>query len=104
MAFVAQQISKLKLDLPPTAIGKDYILEGDFFQKHQIELDIKSHFWAAGLMADKEERFEFNLLGLTFGLDFKEPALKLLIVGRIRTSNFQGRTGHLQPFLVTDII
>jgi hypothetical protein len=31
MAFVAQQISKLKLDLPPTAIGKDYILEGDFF-------------------------------------------------------------------------
>jgi hypothetical protein len=30
--------------------------------------------------------------------------LKLLIVGRIGTSNFQGRTGHLQPFLVTDII
>ena len=54
-----------------------------------MELDIKSHFWAAGLMTAKEEGFEFNLLGLTFGLDFKEPALKLLIVGRIGTSNFQ---------------
>jgi len=31
----------------------------------------------------QEEGVEVNLLGLTFGLDFKNPAIKLPIVGRI---------------------
>jgi hypothetical protein len=48
-----------------------------------------SLYGMAGLMAAEEEGFEFNLLGLTFGLDFKEPALKLPIVGRIGSSNYQ---------------
>ena len=43
----------------------------------------------AGLMAAEEEGFEFNLLGLTFGLNFKEPALKLPIVGQIGPFNYQ---------------
>jgi hypothetical protein len=33
MAFVARQISELKLDLPSTAIGKGYIPGSNFFFK-----------------------------------------------------------------------
>jgi hypothetical protein len=35
-----------------------------------------SLFGLAGLMTAKEGGLEFNLLGLTFGFDFKEPAVK----------------------------
>jgi hypothetical protein len=31
----------------------------------------------------REEGFELNLLGLTFGVDVAEPALKLPMVGRL---------------------
>ena len=38
-------------------------------------------------MVAEEKKLEFDLLGLTFGLDFKEPALKLPLVGQIAVSN-----------------
>ncbi len=87
-AFVAREIPELKLDLPPTAIGKDYIPGGGPFAEtpsgtgYQVSL-----FGLAGLMAAKEEGFEINLLGLTFGVDFKDPALKLPIAGRVGTAS-----------------
>jgi hypothetical protein len=37
----------------------------------------------AGVLAGWEEGLEVNLLGLTFGLDVKEPALKLPGWGRL---------------------
>lgn len=86
-AFVAREIPELKLDLPPTAIGKDFIPGGGFVATtpsgtgYQISI-----FGLAGLLAGKEEGLEINLLGLTFGLDFKDPALKLPIAGRIGTA------------------
>ncbi len=36
-----------------------------------------------GLTAGLAEGLELNLLGMTFGLDFLRPALKLPFVGRI---------------------
>ena len=83
-AFVARQVPELKLDLPPTAIGKDFIPGGSLFAEtpsgtgYQISL-----LGLVGLLAAKEEGLEVNLLGLTFGLDFKGLALKLPIAGRI---------------------
>ncbi len=35
------------------------------------------------MLAAWEEGFEVNLLGFTFGLDVKDPALKLPIAGRV---------------------
>lgn len=87
-AFVAREIPELKLDLPPTAIGKDYIPGGGFVAAtpsgtgYQLSL-----FGLAGLLAGMEEGVEINLLGLTFGLDIKDPALKLPIAGRIGTAS-----------------
>jgi hypothetical protein len=36
-----------------------------------------------GLVAGWEDGLEVNVLGLSFGLDVKDPALKLPIVGRL---------------------
>ena len=83
-AFVARQVPALRVDLPPTAIGKDYLPawnpvasspSGTGFQVSVIGL--------AGVMLALEEGLEVNLLGLTFGVDVNPPALKLPGIGRI---------------------
>jgi hypothetical protein len=83
-AFVARQVPALRVDLPPTAIGKDFLPvsspvasspSGTGFQVSIVGL--------AGLMLAFEEGLEVNLLGLTFGLDVNPPALKLPGIGRI---------------------
>jgi Na+-transporting methylmalonyl-CoA/oxaloacetate decarboxylase gamma subunit len=92
-AFVARAIPELKLDLPPTAIGKDYIPGGGLVAATPSGTGYQvSFFGLAGLLASREEGFEINLLGLTFGMDFKEPALKLPIAGRI------GSPSHTSPY------
>ena len=82
-AWVSRAVPELKVDLPPTAIGKDFL--GDRIvasapsgSGFQISL--------AGLLAltaSGVEGLEVNLLGLTFGIDPFSPALKLPLVGRI---------------------
>jgi len=87
-AHVARAVPELKLDLPPTAIGKDYLPNGDFYAQapsgtgYQVSL-----FGLLGLMASAEEGVELNLLGLTFGVDAKNPALKLPLAGRVGSGN-----------------
>lgn len=83
-AFVARQVPELKLDLPPTAVGKDFIPGGDFIAETPSGTGYQiSFFGLTGLLVAKEEGLEVNLFGLTFGLDFNNPAIKLPIVGRI---------------------
>lgn len=83
-AYVGRAVPELKLDLPPTAIGKDYLPGGAVVAMSpsgrggQLSL-----LGAAGLLAGWEEGFEVNVLGLTFGVDLKKPALKLPLVGRV---------------------
>ncbi len=83
-AFVARRVPELRLDLPPTAIGKDYLANGSIFGPapsgtgYQVSL-----FGALGVLVAAEEGFEINVLGLVFGVDFARPALKLPGVGRL---------------------
>lgn len=77
-AFIGRQVPELKLDLPPTAIGKDY-LPGEKFigtapsgTGHQVSL-----YGLAGLMVSREEGIELNFLGLDFGINPWKPALRL---------------------------
>ena len=77
-AFIGRQVPELKLDLPPTAIGKDYIPGEKFFSTapsgtgHQFSL-----YGLAGIMVSREEGVEFNILGLNFGINPWKPALRL---------------------------
>ena len=82
VAWITRAVPELQVDLPPTAIGKDYNRQvfdsapsGGGFQAS-----------AAGLLAltaSSVEGMELNLLGLTFGLNPFDPALKLPLIGRI---------------------
>jgi hypothetical protein len=82
-AWVSRAVPELKLDLPPTAIGKDFL--GDRIVASApsgsgFQLSLAGLF---ALTASGVEGLEVNLLGLTFGIDPFSPALKLPLVGRI---------------------
>ena len=95
IAHVARAVPELKLDLPPTAIGKDYIPGGDVVARapsgtgYQVSL-----FGLLGVLASAEEGLEINFLGLTFGIDPLDFAIKLPLAGRIGAGQIgAGRTG-----------
>lgn len=81
-AWVARRMPELRLDLPPTAIGKDYL--GDQFTDQspsgtgwQLSL-----FGMAGVLLAREEGIEINILGLTMGVDPMDLAIKIPGLGR----------------------
>lgn len=82
-AFVARQVPELRLDLPPTAIGKDYLGKSPVRQTPSGTGAQVSLMGAAGVLIGWEEGVEVNLLGLTFGVDPKSLSLKLPLIGRI---------------------
>lgn len=83
-AFVAREVAALRLDLPPTAIGKDYLPGWRPVAKSPSGTGFQVSFGGfAGVMLALEEGVEVNLLGLTFGVDVNPPALKLPGIGRI---------------------
>ena len=84
VAHIARQVPELKLDLPPTAIGKDYLphaaLVGETPSNTGIQVSLVG---ALGVLVGLEEGVELNLLGLTLGFDPLGPALKLPGIGRV---------------------
>ena len=83
-AYLGRAVPELRLDLPPTAIGKDYLPGGALAALSPSGTGLQlSLFGLLGLLAGWDEGLELNLLGLTFGLDVKHPALKLPAVGRL---------------------
>ena len=81
-AWVSRAVPELQLDLPPTAIGKDYLgyrlisraPSGSGFQI--------SFFGLMGVLISAVEGIEINLLGLSFGVNWNSPALRLPLAGR----------------------
>lgn len=83
-AFVARRVPELGLDLPVTAIGKDYLPGGAVLGRPPSGSGLQfSLLGAFGVILSKEEGFEMNVLGLSFGVDFLKPALKFPGIGRI---------------------
>jgi Protein of unknown function (DUF3750) len=80
-AWIARLVPELEIDLPPTAIGKDYLRgsvvasapSGSGFQVSLRGL--------LGVAASSVEGFELNLLGLNFGLG--PNGLKLPLIGTL---------------------
>ena len=81
---MARAVPELRVDLPPTAIGKDYLPGGALVAGtpsgtgYQVSL-----FGLVGVLVAVEEGLEINLLGLSFGIDPLDLALKLPMAGRI---------------------
>lgn len=82
VAHVLNKVPEIGAVLPPTAVGKDYPVDGsilartaDGFRLNAGGLVSLTMGWRAG--------FELNLLGLVAGFDVLRPALKLPGIGRI---------------------
>ena len=86
VAWITRAVPELRVDLPPTAVGKDYLGDrlvasapsGSGFQL--------SFGGLLGVTASGVEGIEFNILGLTFGIDPFDPAIKLPLLGRLGAS------------------
>jgi hypothetical protein len=81
-AWITRAVPELGADLPPTAIGKDYLgsLIGAAPSGSGLQFSLGGMF---ALTASAVEGLEVNLLGLTFGINPFDPALKLPLLGRL---------------------
>jgi hypothetical protein len=85
-AWIARAVPELQVDLPATAVGKDYI--GSTFVS-TAPSGSGFQFTLAGLLgiaAGPVEGFELNLLGLNFGAS--GSGIKLPLVGRVGLPGF----------------
>lgn len=83
-AYVVRRVPELDVELPPVAIGKDYLEGGRLAAVapggRGVQLSV---FGLAGVILGTEEGIEVNLLGLVFGIDPLGPAIKLPGIGRV---------------------
>lgn len=83
-AFVARQVPQLGLDLPPTAVGKDYLIGGRLVDRMPSGSGWQvSVFGLLGIGLAWEEGIELNVLGLAAGLDVNDFALRFPGFGRL---------------------
>ncbi|MBI1942179.1 MAG: DUF3750 domain-containing protein [Betaproteobacteria bacterium] len=84
-AWIARAVPELEVDFPATAIGKDYreSLFGAAPSGSGGQFSLGGLF---ALTASGVEGLEVNILGLTFGINPFDPALKLPLVGRLGAS------------------
>jgi hypothetical protein len=87
VAFVLRKVPELRVDLPPTAIGKDYLGWRSVALTPSGTGGQVNLFGLAGVAAGIEEGVEINLLGLNFGVDPKSLSIKLPSVGRLGPKN-----------------
>lgn len=82
-AYVLREAPELRVDLPPTAIGKDYF-GGLPVDKTPSGTGVQLNLLGAvGVLGGLEEGLELNVLGLTLGIDPRNLALKLPLIGRV---------------------
>ena len=94
-AHLARQAPGLRAQLPVTAVGKDYPVDGALIARapsgtgYQLSL-----FGLFGFIVAWQEGLEVNLLGLSFGVDLTRPAVKIPFIGRLGFQN--GSSGERQ--------
>ena len=82
-AHVLRDVEEIEVDLPPTAIGKDYI-DGVGFMRTPSSMGYQlSAFGLLGAALALEEGLEINILGANYGFDLNLPALRLPCIGRL---------------------
>ena len=84
VAHLGREIPELRLTMPSTAIGKDFVpldqIVGWTPSHTGVQLSL---YGLVGVLAGWDEGFEVNLFGLVAGFDLRRPALKLPGIGRV---------------------
>ena len=84
VAYVIRAVPDFNVDLPVTAIGKDYLAGGMVYTRlpggRGLQLSLGGY---VGFLVGLGEGIEINFLGVTFGIDFNPLALKLPVLGRV---------------------
>ena len=87
-ASIGRAVPELGLDLPSTAIGKDYQPIANMIGRSVSGSGYQfSLFGLLGLTLGIEEGIELNILGLNFELDIMDLAIELPGIGRIGGAN-----------------
>ncbi|NWO56566.1 DUF3750 domain-containing protein [Chromohalobacter israelensis] len=95
VAWVVRRVPELQVDFPPTAVGKDYLLDGWWARApsgtgYQVSLG----GGLFGLTVAYDEGVEWQLMGLTLGVDIARPALKFPGVGRLGMAALDAEGDH----------
>jgi hypothetical protein len=94
-ATIASQVPELGLDLPSTAIGKDYKTLSNALGLSPSGTGVQaSLFGILGLTLGYEEGIELNVLGLNFEFDIFDLAIELPAIGRIGGSQIKPELMH----------
>jgi hypothetical protein len=99
-AWIARAVPELELDLPATAIGKDYLgraVFGSAPSGRGVQLSLAG---VLGVAASGVDGVEVNLLGLNFGVS--GSGVKLPFVGRIGSPRLNGSLVNVAPALSED--
>ena len=95
-AFLGRAVPELGLDLPPTAIGKDYRggVAAGASPGGGVQVSVHG---LAGATVGPSEGIEVNLLGLVLGFHVWPPAIKLPLIGRLGWSRAAGAPHRIDP-------
>jgi hypothetical protein len=82
-AWILREVPELRADLPPTAIGKDYLGREFIARSPSGTGGQLSLFGLLGITAGLEEGLELNVLGFHVGIDPLDLALRLPFAGNL---------------------
>ncbi|MES2751270.1 MAG: DUF3750 domain-containing protein [Pseudomonadota bacterium] len=87
VAAIIDAVPEMQAVLPPTAIGKDFPYDGEWFGRTPSGTGLRATLGGyVGVTVGWLEGFELNVLGAVLGIDIRRPALKIPGIGRIGMS------------------
>jgi hypothetical protein len=84
VATVMAAVPEIRASLPPTAIGKDFPVDGRWLAATPSGTGFRVSFGGyAGITVAWVEGIQLNVLGLVAGIDLRRPAILLPGFGRL---------------------
>ncbi len=90
VAHVLRQVPELGVVLPPDAVGRDYLPNGEFVHIADDWKDASVSLGGFfGVSLGARSGFEVNFLGLVAGIDVKNPGIKIPGLGYFGVNSFE---------------
>lgn len=90
IAHVLRSVPELGVVLPPDAVGRDYLPNGEFVHIAEDWKDVSISLGGLfGLSAGLRSGFEINFLGLVAGIDVQNPGIKIPGLGYFGVNSFE---------------